>query len=113
MMRIATSNPVKERKLAGLGIILSKHGIDSMQTRGVSEKDVDFILQYGTQVKNGYLILRKDAMSVISDLKRDIARIERLASKQVLIIEKNNVLVTTYMVSKKRLRNELQHKNAH
>ncbi len=76
----------QESTMALQSIRASKHAVERMHTRGVSEKDIDCILKHGSQTKNGYLIKKKDAQAAITNLKREITRIERLASKQVLII---------------------------
>ena len=99
----------EESTMALQSIWVSKHAGERMQNRGVSEKDVGCILKHGSQTKSGYLIKKKDAQAVIINLKREIARIERLASKQTLIVVKGNTLVTTYPATYKQVRREFIH----
>ena len=96
----------EESSMALQSVWVSKHAEKRMQTRGVSEKDVDCLLKYGSQTRQGYLIKKKDAQTAVANLKREISRIERLASKQALIIVKEDTLVTTYPVTERQLRNE-------
>ena len=99
----------QESTMALQSIRASKHAVERMHTRGVSEKDIDCLLKYGSQTKNGYLIKKKDAQAAITNLKREITRIERLASKQVLIIVKEDTLVTIYPATRKQFRREFKH----
>jgi hypothetical protein len=90
-------------------IWISDHASKRMQTRGVSQKDIDCLLKYGSQTRQGYLIKKKDAQVAITHLKREISRIDRLASKQTLIVVKHNTVVTTYPTTNLQLRTEFNH----
>jgi hypothetical protein len=85
---------------------ITNHADKRMQKRGISKKDLDCLMKYGSQTRNGYLITKKDAQLLTQHLKQEISRIERLASKQTLVIVKGNTLVTTFPATHTQLKRE-------
>lgn len=76
-------------------IICSGHGLARMQQRGIRERDVRLIQQYGTRVDNDTWLMRnRDARLRIQALKREIQILGRLANRKVVI--RDGRVVTAY-----------------
>ena len=74
---------------------ITRHGEIRMSQRGIREGDLEVLLVHGTDIGRDRIMLKKqDAAKVIRDLKKQIANIERLTDK-VLIVEDGH-LVTAY-----------------
>lgn len=74
---------------------LTRHAEARMSQRGIRKSDVELVLSLGTDIGRGRFLLKKrSAAKEIGALKRQMARIERLAGK-VLVIEDGH-LVTSY-----------------
>lgn len=77
------------------------HIFERMQQRGISEKMISMIMNYGTPVrKQGgvveFRIIPKIKQRLISDLKKQIQLIDKLSSKGVLVDLGDDTIVTTY-----------------
>lgn len=73
----------------------TRHGEARMSQRGIRKDDLEILLTYGTDIGRNRIMLRKrDAARLIHDLKKRIAKIERLTDK-VLVVA-GGQLITAY-----------------
>ena len=76
-------------------LTITRHGETRMSQRGIREIDLDVLLAHGTEIGRGRIMLKKrDAAKVIQNLKKQIANIERLTDK-VLVVTGGH-LITAY-----------------
>ena len=76
-------------------IAITCHGEARMSQRGIRKSDLDILLAHGTQTGPDRFMLRKrDAVKVIRELKKQIARLERLTSKEAVVVDGR--LITAY-----------------
>ena len=76
-------------------ITISRHGIVRMSQRGIRDADLEVILAHGTDIgRNRIMLRRRDAVRVIQTLKKQIAKIERLTDKVLVVAD--GQLVTAY-----------------
>lgn len=74
---------------------ISRHGNVRMAQRGIRGADLEDILAYGTDIGRNRIMLRKrDAAEAVRTLKRQIANIERLTDKVLVVAD--GQLVTAY-----------------
>ena len=76
-------------------ITITRHGEARMSQRGIRESDLDILLVHGTEISPARFMLRKrDAVQLIRDLKEQIARLERLTNKEIVVAD--GTLITAY-----------------
>ena len=76
-------------------LTMTRHGEARMSQRGIRKSDLEVLLVHGTDIGRDRIMLRKrDAAKLIRDLKKQIATIERLTDKLIVIVD--GKLVTTY-----------------
>lgn len=76
-------------------LAITRHAGIRMSQRGIREADVDFLLAHGTDMGADRIMLtNRDATKAIQDLKKQIAYIERLRGKVIVVAE--GQLVTAY-----------------
>lgn len=63
---------------------LSKHALGRARQRGLHKSDIEFILRYGTDTKDGAILSRNDAEEIIAAAKKVIHLVERLKNKRVV-----------------------------
>ena len=73
---------------------ITAHAQKRMQQRGMKAADIELIINFGTSVPDGYLLRRKDVTEAVSDLKKDITRLERLEGR--VVITSGETVVTVY-----------------
>ncbi len=74
---------------------VTKHGQARMRQRGLRKTDPELILEYGTEIGQDRIMLReRDVDKAIQSRKREIAVLERLKNKVVVISDGR--LVTAY-----------------
>ncbi len=74
---------------------ITRHAEARMSQRGIRNFDLDVLLDHGTDMGQDRLMLRtQDAERAIGDLKRQIARIQRLKGKIIVVSE--GALITAY-----------------
>ncbi len=74
---------------------ITRHGQSRMQQRGIRLADLDVLLTHGTDIGRDRIMLRtRDAAKIIRSLKKQIAKIERLTDKVLVVPE--GELVTAY-----------------
>jgi len=84
----------------------SNHAMTRLAQRGFQHGDIDLILAVGSQVSDGYLLLRSDVQAVERELKIFLARLKRLEGKRVVEVE--GCLVTAYHATKDETRKLLR-----
>ncbi len=80
-------------------LMITRHGEVRMAQRGIRETDLTILLTHGTEIGRDRIMIRKrDAADEIRSLKKQIANIERLKDK-VLVVP-DGILVTAYHQTK-------------
>ena len=76
-------------------LIMTRHGETRMSQRGFRKTDLEVLLAHGTDIGRDRIMLRRrDAAELIRDLKKQIAKIERMTDKVLIVVE--GELVTAY-----------------
>ena len=76
-------------------LTITHHGESRMSQRGIRETDLDVLFAHGTDIgRDRIMLMRRDATKVIRDLKKQIANIERLTNKVLVVVDGH--LVTAY-----------------
>ena len=76
-------------------LLITKHAQARMRQRGLREADLDLILEYGTEIGQDRIMLKeRDVDKIIQSLKRQIAKLERLKNKVIVVTDGR--LITTY-----------------
>jgi len=88
---------------------LTNHARVRMQQRSMRGEDIALIEIYGTPVRGGYLLRRKDVNKEVALLKKRIHRLERLENRAIIV--ENNCLITTYPASKSTQKKMLSRRN--
>ncbi|RWD44088.1 hypothetical protein [Mesorhizobium sp.] len=66
---------------------LSQHALVRMQQRGRRPTDIEFILQFGTDVNEGVLLTKKDVQDIQQAARRTIDLAQRLCGTVVPIAD--------------------------
>ena len=72
----------------------SAHAISRMSQRALRESDIELILEIGTDTSDGYVVCKKDVQRYVRRCKKQIAQVERLEGKRVVI--EGDRVVTAY-----------------
>ena len=76
-------------------VFITHHGQARLSQRGIRETDLDLVLAHGTEIgRDRIMLMARDAAKLIRARKQEIAKIERLTGK-VLVVS-NGHLVTAY-----------------
>jgi hypothetical protein len=73
---------------------LSLHAMGRASQRGKRRTDLDMVVEFGTPVREGFFLHRKDVDRAFGDLKRLLQRLERLVGTYVLV--RGGTVVTVY-----------------
>ena len=76
------------------GMKHSKHALVRMQQRSFKTNDLDVVMQYGTESKDGYILRKKDVARIEGQLRTMISTLHRLEGKYVVAAE--DTFVTCY-----------------
>ena len=77
------------------GLSVTHHGEIRMSQRGIRKTDLKFLLAHGTDIgRNRIMLTKQDASREIGMLKKQIACVERLSGKVLVVSE--GYLVTAY-----------------
>ena len=63
----------------------TKHGLTRAAQRNISGNDVELILELGSEVADGYLMLDSDYQTAERELKRILKQIRRLRGKRLVV----------------------------
>ncbi len=77
---------------------ISVHAQQRMQQRGINEPDLQMVLQYGTETKDGYYLRQRDVEEMERVLRKAISRLHRLSGKYVVV--DGDTVVTSYHPTK-------------
>ena len=76
-------------------LTITRHGEARMSQRGIRKSDLEVLLLHGTDIGRDRIMLRKrDAAKLVRNLKKQIAEIERLTDKVLIVAD--GKLVTVY-----------------
>jgi hypothetical protein len=78
------------------------HAAARMSQRGIRDDDLELILEIGTEVEGGYIVLKKDYRAYDCELKRKRERVRRLVGKRVVV--EGDRVVTAYHAEPKKQR---------
>ena len=85
----------------------SLHVSQRIQQRSIRKKDIELVLEYGTQVDDGsFLLSNKDVAREKCRRKREIQALERLRGVKVVI--KEGVIVTCLRATKTQMKKVLR-----
>lgn len=73
---------------------ISNHACQRMAQRGLQITDIDLILQLGSEVDDGFMVLKKDLDGAERSITAVLNRIRKLRSKRLVISD--GCLVTAY-----------------
>jgi len=76
---------------------LTRHAVQRMAQRGFHCSDVDVIVAIGTEVRDGYLVTRKDCEDAERTLRRMPTTISRLKGKR--LVTHGGTVITAYHAS--------------
>ncbi len=80
-------------------VLVTRHGQARLSQRGIREADLDLVLAHGTEIgQDRIMLMARDAATLIRALKREIAKIERLTGK--ILVVSDGRLVTAYHQSR-------------
>lgn len=79
----------------------SPHAIIRMSQRGLTADDIGLIMQLGTEVEGGYLVLERDYRAFERMVKQMLERARKLAGKRVVV--KADKVVTAYHATSEEL----------
>jgi hypothetical protein len=81
---------------------LSHHADARLQQRGVRASDVALVIAHGTPVRDGYLLRARDVAAAEAELKRTLARLQRLRGTFVAVADET--VLSVYRPCKVRRR---------
>lgn len=87
-------------------MFLSVHAQQRLQQRGLTEMDIDLILQHGTETRDGYYLRRRDIAEAEKEFRKLINQLTRLAGKYVVV--DGDTVITAYHPGKKKQKRVLQ-----
>jgi hypothetical protein len=86
---------------------LTKHAETRMNQRGFRERDIDLILRYGTECKDGVILEGRMVNRRVMELKREMAALERLAGSYA--VTDGKTVKTVYRAGRRKRRAQLRH----
>ena len=80
-------------------LTITHHGEIRMSQRGIRKTDLEVLLTHGAEIGRDRIMLKKrDSAKVVRALKKQIAQIERLTDKVLVVVDGH--LVTAYHQTK-------------
>lgn len=73
------------------------HAVQRLAQRGFLASDIDLIMAIGSEVRDGFLVRRKDREAMEAAIKSFLARIQKLEGKRLVVSE--GCVVTAYHAS--------------
>ena len=83
----------------------TKHIRTRCQQRGIKERDLDLIAQFGTKTRDGLILTRKDISEVERETKRLVCRLSRL--QDVFVAKDGETLITAYRAGRRQRRSQV------
>ena len=71
-----------------------------MQQRGRRPFELDFVLQYGTETKEGTILTEKDAQNIEAEARRQIELARRL--RGILIVHSDDAIKTIFKATRRQ-----------
>jgi len=87
-------------------IPLTQHAQTRMRQRGFSNHDIALVRSYGTPVRDGFLLTRKDVTRSRSEAGNDIQRLDHLTD--TLVVEIEGAVRSVYRAGKRKQRFQLK-----
>ena len=76
---------------------LTDHAIVRMAQRGIASRDIDLIMEVGTEVEGGYLVRKKDIETVERAMRSCLKRLQKIEGKRIVVAD--GTLVTAFHAS--------------
>ena len=90
------------------------HAVQRLAQRGFLASDVDLIMAFGSEVRDGFLVRRKDREAMEAAIKSFLARIQKLEGKRLVVSD--GCVVTAYHASaaekRRLLRNDQKRRSS-
>lgn len=87
-----------------MGFIYTKHSTHRMKQRGVRRRELDFALRYGHEVRDGYVLRRKDLDYVDIESSDDFDCRERLRYRSLNVVALRGTVFTCHQPTARRRR---------
>ena len=84
---------------------LTKHIRARCQQRGIRERDLDLVAQFGTETPDGVIVTRKDVAEVERASKRLLNDLSRLQG--VFVVTAGETMVTAYRATRQQRRSQM------
>ena len=85
--------------------ILTEHIRARCQQRGIKERDLDLIAQFGTETPEGLILTRKNIAEIERQAKRLVHRLSRL--QDVFIAADGESMITVYRATRQQRRSQV------
>lgn len=89
--------------------VLTEHAKTRIRQRGMKERDVEVIMEYGTLTEKGPMITKKDYAAIEREMKRKLTWLRRLVDK--LVITDGADIITVFHTSRAQQRRLLRRKH--
>ena len=86
---------------------INGHAGARCRQRGIKERDVSLIAQYGTRTRGGVILTRKDIARVELERRRLAGRLSRLEG--VFVATEGGAAITVYRADRAQRRRELRY----
>jgi hypothetical protein len=80
----------------------TQHAITRLAQRGIKLDDIPFIMAFGTEVTDGFLVREKDVRAIEHSMKAFVQRLRLLQGKR--IVTRDGCLITGFHASEKQAR---------
>jgi hypothetical protein len=81
-------------------MIIPSHASQRLSQRGITISDIDLILDYGTETRDGYYLRERDVRKIETNLRKQINQLNKLAGKYVVV--EGDTVITAYHPGKKK-----------
>ena len=78
-------------------LVLTDHAVLRLAQRGIVPSDLDLIMAIGSEVEDGFLVLKKDVQVVEHALRAILKKLKKVEGKRLVIAEGH--LVTAFHAS--------------
>lgn len=88
------------------GLAITDHAETRMSQRSIHPADLDLILRFGIEVRDGVLVRKKDIQAVERMMREWLKRLKRIEGKRLVISD--GCLVTAFHASRREQANLLR-----